>query len=255
MKKYDKMSQYVKNKDIIAKKQNNTEKENNRTKETAEPELLIETDNLIISIRSKKSSVSLQNEHFYARTTNKKMKELNVDLRDITNYFIQLFLRTGKRYSCTQTKLGKLISVLAFRYAINDEKLFNEVIFKYPPHCGTLIKTLTFIPKDVYLRDIEKENFDTPNPITDCVLDDIEIPFEYKTSEDFPSSVELEIEDVFRNFGSYSGDDLAKQLNPIVDEIVNQSDNEIDLSKLKSLDINSFSINTCNDNIIKYIYR
>ena len=79
-----------------------------------------------------------------------KMIELNANLKDVTSCLIRMFYQTDKKYSCTQTKLGKMLSILAFRYAINGEKLFNESIYRYPPNCGTLIKALTFI-KSRYL--------------------------------------------------------------------------------------------------------
>lgn len=78
-----------------------------------------------------------------------KMQNSNLRLKEITYYLIQQFYKTGEKYSCTQTKLGKLLSILAFKYARNGQKLFDTPIYKYPPRCGTLIKALTFIPKDI----------------------------------------------------------------------------------------------------------
>ena len=47
--------------------------------------------------------------------------------------------------------------------------LFCEPIYKYPPLCGTLIKALTFIPKDIYLRDLAQPNPDKLSPIDDAL--------------------------------------------------------------------------------------
>lgn len=38
-----------------------------------------------------------------------EMKNINVSLKSAANYFIQLFYKTGCKYSCTQTKIGKLL--------------------------------------------------------------------------------------------------------------------------------------------------
>ena len=79
-----------------------------------------------------------------------KMTELHADLKEIANYFIELFKATGSKYSCSRTKLSKLISIVAFVYAKKDEKLFDEKIYKYKTDsvdefCGTGIQELIFL--------------------------------------------------------------------------------------------------------------
>ena len=36
---------------------------------------------------------------------------------DIVDYLISLFYKTNKKYSCSRTKIGKLLSILEFKYA------------------------------------------------------------------------------------------------------------------------------------------
>lgn len=189
----------------------------------------------------------------------KRMTNLHVNLKGITCCLIQFFYKTARKYSCTQTKLGKLLSILAFKYAINNELLFDEPIYKYSPQCGTLIKALTFIPKDIYIRDLDEPDYDVSTTIDDIcddnICDEVVIPMQYIMVEDISLSLKENIEDVFKNFGAYSGDELSKHLNPIVDKIVNETSGEIDLSLIHTLNLNDFDSNCYNSNIIKYLYK
>lgn len=224
---------------------------------------------LIISISKKEGSIKISMEvnadnckdiilpHYkqnIACKKGKRMTNLHANLKGITCYLIQFFYKTARRYSCTQTKLGKLLSILAFRYAINNELLFDEVIYKFSPHCGTLIKALTFIPKDIYIRDLDEPDYDMSN-IIDNIFDDAEVPMQYIMAEDISLSLKENIKDVFKNFGAYSGDELAKHLNPIVDKIANENNDEIDLSLMHTLNLNDFDINSNNNKIVNYLYQ
>ena len=179
------------------------------------------------------------------------MKNLNMNLKEITYYLIQLFYKTGKKYSCTQTKLGKLLSILAFKYARNEQLLFNESISKYPPHCGTLIEDLVFIPKDIYIRDLDVEDPDKLKIINEPFDDKAEIPNNYMDINNLSDQVKKDIEDLFRLFGSYPASKLGEYLNPIV-ELTVSDDNKIILNMIKTISIEDFSENELNE-ITKYI--
>ena len=182
-----------------------------------------------------------------------KMIELHTNLREVTNYLIQLFYKTGKIYSCTQTKLGKLLSILAFKYAQNDEKLFDETIYKYPPRCGTLIKDLAFIGnKNVYKRDITQDDLDNCQIITHEFDHTVDIPLLYNEIASLSDELKKDIESVFRSFGAFPASILGEILNPIVDLVVNDI-GEIELTKFKDLQKNSFD--KTNSNIVEYIYQ
>lgn len=200
--------------------------------------------------------------HFVCKTSSKmtcdkknnKTTDLHTSIKEITNYLIQFFYKTEKKYSCTQTKLGKLISIIAFKYAQQGVLLFDENIYEYPKHCGTLIKALTFIPQNIYTRSLYEQDCDKSTENTDDFID-AEIPVQYVCVCDLSDSIKKEIESVFRNFGSYSGDELAKNLNPIVDKIIKNDSDELDLSLLQSLEKNDYTIDQSNNKIVNYIYK
>ena len=80
------------------------------------------------------------------------MEKMNVNLEQAANYLIQLFYKTGKKYSCTRTKIGKLLSIVAFSYARKNSLCFNEKIFKYD-ECGTIINELeAHVDREIYLK-------------------------------------------------------------------------------------------------------
>lgn len=192
----------------------------------------------------------------YSTCANKKGMELekrNIELKKITYYFIQLFFQTGKKYSCTQTKLGKLISIVALYYARNNVQLFDEKISKYKPNCGTLIEALAFIPKSIYSRDIFEQDNDKNDVISEKMLSGKKSE-QYSVDEDeIPEDVRNQIRDVFINFGAYCGGALAKCLNPIVDEIISDDGETLDLSKVQKLSLNNFAGNKESREVIEYL--
>jgi len=184
-----------------------------------------------------------------------KLNNLNTSLRESAYYLISFFYKTGKKYSCTQTKLGKLLSILAFRYAVNGQRLFEETIYKYPPNCGTLIKEMTMIAsKDVYIRSIINENPDNPSRVTDQIDNCIEIPTQFRSIDNLTSEIKLEIESLFIRFGAYPADVLGRLINPIVDNIVSPSSDEVILDKLFDLKRDSLNTDGPND-VIDYIFE
>ena len=192
---------------------------------------------------------------FKAWHNDAQMKKMNVNLKEAMNYFVHLFYQTEQKYSCTRTKLGKLLSILAFKFACNEEIIFDETIFKYPPCCGTRIKDLDFIiVKNIYVRDLTLPNFDKPSEISICELKrNLTVPPEYSAIENLSDSIINEIENVFLRFGAYPGDDLGNLLNPIVDKIIMGADCKLDILKLSKLSDKDFGVNQ-NNEIIKYLY-
>lgn len=192
--------------------------------------------------------------------TAEKMTIINASLKETSNYIIQLFYKTGKIYSCTQTKIGKLLSILAFQYAVRDEQLFFEEIYKYAPNCGTFIKDLTFIPKDIYFRDFENGNPDKCSQIEIEEIDkdgDIAIPAEYQTITSLSDRLKRDIERVFLTFGAYPGNSLGELLNPIVNTAIGHDATvnlPIDLSVFSTLRKDDYQLGNKNA-ILNYIYQ
>lgn len=181
--------------------------------------------------------------------------DLNISLRESAYYLIGFFFKTQKKYSCTQTKLGKMLSILAFKYAVNGQRLFDEKIYKYLPDCGTFIKEMTFIAsKDVYTRSIENENPDKVCRITEKIDNCVEIPIQFRDTDSIPNETKNEIENLFIRFGAYPADDLGKLLNPIVNKIFSSDTNEVILDNLLNSKKDSFETDNNND-IVNYIFE
>ena len=161
---------------------------------------------------------------------NDDLEPLYVNLKDTAYYLISLFYKTGQKYSCTSTKIGKLISILAFQYALDGKKLLDEEIYKYGG-CGTLIEKLSFLPKDIY-RPVGMNYIYDKRYIDDVVDDSLMVHSFYRDFKDIPFDVRLRAEEVFRTFGAYSHMDLGKLLNPIVDRTVDEKTDIIVLSKM-----------------------
>lgn len=183
------------------------------------------------------------------QTTNNRLHE---SLYDLTNIFIQLFFRTHQKYSCSRTKLCKLLSILAFKYAIQGLLLFDEPIQKYPPDCGTLIKDLTFVCRDVYVKPLVEEYYDQVIKITEVLDYTVKIDRPYETTRSIRLPLLKEVEDVFREFGAYPVDVLGKLLTPIADKIVKDNSDELDLLILQNFNRNDFDVNNA---IADYLFK
>lgn len=163
------------------------------------------------------------------------MRNLNTNLQQSTNYLIELFYRTNKKYTCTRTKLGKLLSIVAFKYAMEDKKLFNETIYKYND-CGCVILELKILNRDIY---IQNEYFDNNEKINekDLVLEDIKLPNIYLNSEKVNKEIKESIKEVFLEFGAYSTRKLSKLLDEITDiNGIANNENVIILENIKTID-------------------
>lgn len=160
------------------------------------------------------------------------MEELNVNLKQSANYLIQLFFKTNRKYSCTRTKIGKLLSIIAFKYAMEKKKIFVETIYKYGD-CGTAInEIMNYLDKDVYLSYIDQ---DDKSYISDEINDSLE-DTNYSDYRSLDVQVKRRIEEVFRLFGAYSSSQLAKCINSIInqDDIINENE-EINIEKISEL--------------------
>lgn len=168
------------------------------------------------------------------------LRELHTDLQEIANYFIELFKITGEKYSCSRTKLGKLISIVAFMYAIKGEKLFDEKIYKYKTDssdesCGTVIQELVlFVGRDAYLQKEYNQDEDQIIPSTELNgCEEINSPLSDKLKKN--------IEGVFLRFGAYNPKILGDCINPIFScQGIVLEDDSINLYKLQELSKSNF---------------
>jgi len=170
---------------------------------------------------------------------------------ECANYLIQFFYKTNKRYSCTRTKIGKLLSILAFKYAVKyDENIiFPWEIYRYPG-CGTLIAGLQYyVDRDAYFAypyDNSKKRI-SRNELNE----NVDIPDRYKDVSNLDPKLKEEIENVFFTFGAYSQVDLGEELNPIVEHEGICHADIVDLEAVACLDKNQFPDNK----VVEFIFK
>lgn len=164
------------------------------------------------------------------------MLSLDVDVMDAAKYLIKMFYATGQRYSCTRTKIGKLLSIVAFSYARQGKVLFGSKtpIFRYP-NCGTAIEELLMLDRDVYRS---RKYQDDRKPFDSEFNDDplrISIQYSKINPDQIPIDVRDRIEAVFRKFCAYTQSDLSEILNPIVDipGVADEKTGQIDLDRIR----------------------
>lgn len=185
-------------------------------------------------------------------TKEKQMEELNVNLEQAANYLIQLFYQTDQKYSCTRTKIGKLLSIVAFVYARENKQLFSEDIYKYND-CGTSFNELKlFLGREIYMKD---SYLDDEQPFDGIFDDRIDIPNDYKCIENLDVCLRNRIKEVFKKFASYSPVSLGMCINSIVNynDIVDETGKLI-LSKISTLTKSCFDYNSVNMVLLDYIF-
>lgn len=196
--------------------------------------------------------LSLCDEKLKVHAKVKIMEKLNVNLKQSANYLIQLFFKTGKKYSCTRTKIGKLLSIVAFEYALDGKQVFNETIYKYEEDCGTAIQEImNYFDKDIYIQYIDLDN---QQYISDDFNENL-MQIEYADYNTLDISVRNVIENVFRTFGSYSSSQLAKCINPIVNQAnITDANGEINIQEISNIKYDSLKLNKNDDvSLIKYL--
>ncbi len=164
------------------------------------------------------------------------LEKKSVNLTHASNFLIQLFYKTGKKYSCTRIKIGKLLSIVAFSYAREGIQLFDESICKYGD-CGTTINELTsFLARDVYRCGSYEDSIEQidMNSLIEA-SDEIEKDG-FQDIHTLPDDVKNRIGNIFSVFGAYSPRQLGEALYSFIscgDMIMD--DGTIDLSKIYEL--------------------
>ena len=182
------------------------------------------------------------------------MDQLHINLAEATNYLVQQFYKTQQKFSCTRTKLGKMLSIIAFRYARNGKVAFDELIYRYND-CGTTIDGLAaYADRDVYIQLIY---YDDNKKITQTYDDDLDvsqnIPDKYKTISSLKETDKEIIKEVFYEFGAYSAKKLGEYINVIIEENVVESDGKIDLKQIHNMDKSRFE--NCTNALIDYLFN
>ena len=186
------------------------------------------------------------------------MKEMHINLEAATNYLVQLFYQTDKRYSCTRTKLGKLLAIVAFKYARQGIIVFNEPIYEYGENCGAIIGGLAIlVDRDAYLN---YQYLDTKDLSVDKVIDDERersafIPEKYKKTDGIPGDVKDCIKDVFARFGGYTAPLIGQFINDLIylPNIINNN-RVIDLHKIYELSKDDV-VGITDKRLIRYLFK
>ncbi len=180
-----------------------------------------------------------------------KMTELHVSLKEITNYLIQLFYATEQKYSCSRTKLGKLLSIVAFLYALKNVELFDETIYRYDG-CGTAINELkSYVDRDIYIQ----LQYEDDGKIISTSFDEQKIPTDkYTQTESLTQDIKKQIELVFRHFGSYKASDLGQCINHIVNYPGVTKEDEVDISVLSTLSRDTFKNTKDYIDLVDFMY-
>ena len=179
------------------------------------------------------------------------MELLNIDLFKAADFLIGLFYKSGCRYTCTRTKIGKLLSIVAFTYAA---EAFSDEIYKYAD-CGTTFLRLQKYDREIYQVSMNPQNDDVHFTYeffaNDSSSSDI-VPTQYQVT-DLPNEFKNRVIQVFLRFGKTSATDLGELINEILPQISSDLRQEVvDLLKISKL---SFSKADDENVLLSYIIK
>lgn len=184
-----------------------------------------------------------------------KWVQVGANLRETTNYLIQLFYKSGRIYTCGATKIGKLLAIAAISYARKNKQLFEENVVRYG-ECGATIETVkSYLDIAIYLPYNCNDN---EEPFEKEFNENEIIPYRYEDISSLDDDVKKLIGDVFRNFGSYSPLRLGQNINTVINysqDTINQ--NIIDLQVIPSLNLNEIKQNNSEKNckLVDYLLK
>lgn len=135
------------------------------------------------------------------------------EIKDMAYYLILLFYKTNRKYGCYRAKINRLLTIFVLcnlknKPNLKDSKFYITEHFMGLREINEIIKE-----RDIY---INFNNNDSKEPIIEEFIEPKDIPIRYKEIID---NIELNdetkniLEIIFRQFGSYSINDLA----PLID--------------------------------------
>lgn len=181
----------------------------------------------------------------------REMEDCRVNLNDAAWYMVDMFQQTQK-YSAGRTKIAKLLSIAAFKYAVYNGVLFSENIYRYP-NCGCYIRELNgLIDMSPYVLF---EYHDSPTMIPTSEIEKIGDPVCKYAKCLTDEAAKTVLKTVFINFGAYSVKDLSDCLNPIVETPgMTDEDGKILLNKFSKMALSDFEGYESNK-VLQYIYE
>ena len=190
---------------------------------------------------------SLQENLINMITNDIKLLGKNVQAVKAAEYLIKLFNSTQQKYSCTRTKLGKLLAIVAFRYARQGIKIFDENVYKYGD-CGAIVGGLTLLEREYFMQPSYNDNCQRIQGGIDSI-DDSFNPI------DIPEDLKQELFSVFLEFGAYTPGALGKDINPLLDyENIVESDGLVNISKLISITALDLKLRNIASPVVDYLF-
>lgn len=147
------------------------------------------------------------------------------------NYIIQCFIKCTDDYSCSKTKLEKLMVIADLKCMKNSQRLFNEIIVNKDCGLGFSYEFPRHLCGDIVIGQLESEEkkIDRQKLNVNGVCNSL-----YEAGINNLSSDERQLLDsVFLEFGAYSRDQLGRLLNEFKNELL--SENVVDLEKCVEL--------------------
>lgn len=180
-------------------------------------------------------------------TLNKNNKMIGII--ESAKYVIRLYFRTGSKYTCSRTKVEKIVAIAAFTAYRQKKRLLIDNI--YLKNCGVGFPQIN----TVFFSDIIDGKEDDNQYIYDKI--DVSIPvleryIRNNDEDDLNPSVKELLETTFRTFGAFNSRTLGCAIDDFKNEIIT---NQI-VDERKAIDFfsnDSLKNNYKNNLIIDYI--
>ncbi len=197
-------------------------------------------------VASVKSQQMQRHEHGCAYEYNMSITGNYVSLVDVADFFIGLFKFTGESYTCTRTKIGKLLSVLAFKLAKNNVKIFSENILDYN-NCGTIIPVLNaYYDSEIYTKVTYLDGvFEIEGDFTTFGIDNTTIP----------SDIRELAKIVFKKFGAFDAYYLGQCISRFINMDNILEDGIVNLEVIPCLSIEDYENVEDFREVIDYILK
>lgn len=139
-----------------------------------------------------------------------------VKVESAAKFLASLYFKTGRRYTCTKTKIEKMLTIAWFIKLRNGEQLFiNSVLVN---NCGTGVSGLEEFEATVNMGTEVEDG----KRITDCIcLEETNVPEIYKEKSigEIDNKIKKLLVDVFREFGNCKASDIGTTLDVFKDDI------------------------------------
>lgn len=174
---------------------------------------------IVLNIQDYITSTSLiddSSDLTYMKTQKMERKIKMVKVESAAKFLASLYFKTGKRYTCTKTKIEKMLTIAWFIKLRNGEQLFiNSVLIN---NCGTGVSGLEEFEATV-LMGSEPEN---RKRITDCICsEETNVPEIYKEKSIgyIDDKIKKLLVDVFKEFGNWKAADIGIALDEFKDDV------------------------------------